>query len=118
MLREFVKTCKDPMVIAFGASPYSVSEQHLVTRAQLDDVCPHKPVFFIKYDGHACVVNTKLLEKIKDKTKNLRGYHEDSGEMNQDAFFEVSNYVTNSISIPKLLKNMQTAVNDLAKKGI
>jgi predicted amidohydrolase YtcJ len=118
MLREFVKTCKDPLVIAFGASPYSVAEQHLVTRAQLDDVCPHKPVFFIKYDGHACVVNTKLLEKIKDKTKDLRGYHEDSGEMNQDAFFEVSNYVTNSISIPKLLKNMQTAVNDLAKKGI
>ena len=118
MLREFVKTCKDPMIIAFGASPYSVAEQHLVTRAQLDEVCPNKPVFFIKYDGHACVVNTKLLNKIKDKTQDLRGYHEDTGEMNQDAFFEVSNYVTNSISIPKLLKNMQTAVNDLAKKGI
>ena len=118
MLREFSKTCKDKMIIAFGASPYSVKEQCLLTREQLDAVCPNKPVFFIKYDGHACVVNTNLLNKIKKKTEHLRGYHEDTGEMNQEAFFEISNYVTNSISIFKLIKNMQKAVNDLAKEGI
>lgn len=118
MLREFSKTCKDKMIIAFGASPYSVKEQCLLTREQLDSVCPNKPVFFIKYDGHACVVNTNLLNKIKKKTEHLRGYHEDTGEMNQEAFFEISNYVTNSISIFKLIKNMQKAVNDLAKEGI
>jgi len=72
-----------------------VKEGRLVTREQLDRVCPNKPVFMIKYDGHACVVNTLLLNKIKDKVKNLRGYHEESGEMNQDAFFAVSDYVTN-----------------------
>ena len=118
MMKEFVKTCKDPMIIGFGASPYSVEEKCLVTRKQLDEVCSDKPIFMIKYDGHTCVINTCLLNKVKNKIKDLRGYHEESGEMNQDAFFEVSNYVTNSISIPKLVLNMQKAVDDLAKVGI
>ncbi len=118
MLKEYVSTCKDKMILAFGASPYSVKEGKLVTREQLDSVCPHKPVFMIKYDGHTCIINTVLLNKIKSKIKNLRGYHEDTGEMNQDAFFAVSNYVTNSIPIIKLVANMQKAINDLAKQGI
>lgn len=118
MLREFVKTCKDKLVIGFGASPYSVSDGCLVTRRQLDEVCPDKPLFLVKYDGHACVVNTKLLEKVRKKVQNLRGYHEESGEMNQEAFFAVSDYVTNSIPILQLVKNMQKAVDDLAERGI
>lgn len=118
MLREFVKTCKDKLIIGFGASPYSVTDGCLVTRSQLDEVCPDKPLFMVKYDGHACVVNTKLLEKVKKKVQNLRGYHEETGEMNQEAFFAVSDYVTNSIPIPQLVKNMQKAVDDLAERGI
>ncbi len=117
-IREFVKKCEDKMIIAFGASPHSVEEKHFVTRKQLDEVCPEKPLFMVKYDGHTCVVNTKLLEKIREKAKNLRGYHEESGEMNQEAFFAVSDFVTNSVSIPKLLKNMQKAADYMASKGI
>ena len=117
-IREFVKKCEDKMIIAFGASPHSVEEKHFVTRKQLDEVCPEKPLFMVKYDGHTCVVNTKLLEKIREKAKNLRGYHEETGEMNQEAFFAVSDYVTNSVSIPKLLKNMQKAADHMASKGI
>lgn len=117
-IREFVKKCEDKMIIAFGASPHSVLEKHFVTRKQLDEVCPEKPLFMVKYDGHTCVVNTKLLEKIREKAKNLRGYHEESGEMNQEAFFAVSDFVTNSVSIPKLLKNMQKAADHMASKGI
>lgn len=118
MLREFVAKCDDKLVIAFGASPHSVLEKHFVTRKQLDEVCPDRPLFMVKYDGHTCVINTKLLEKIREKAKNLRGYHEESGEMNQEAFFTVSDYVTNSVSIPKLLKNMQNAADHMASKGI
>ena len=117
-IREFVKKCDDKMIIAFGASPHSVAEKHFVTREQLDEVCPEKPLFMVKYDGHTCVINTKLLERIKDKAQNLRGYHQESGEMNQEAFFAVSDYVTNSVSIPKLLKNMQKAADHMASKGI
>lgn len=118
MLKEYIPGCKDKMVLGFGASPYSVTDGVLVNREQLDSVCPDKPLFLVKYDGHACVVNTPLLNKIKDKVSHLRGYHEDTGEMNQEAFFVVSDYVTNSIPILKLVQNMQKAVDYMASKGI
>ena len=118
MIRTFVPTCEDKMIIAFGASPHSVAEKRFVTRQELDEVCPHKPLFMIKYDGHTCVVNTKLLELLKDKVQGLRGYHGDTGEMNQEAFFAFSDYVSSSIPPVKLIRNMQLAADHLASRGI
>lgn len=117
-LKDYAATAKEKLLITFGASPYSVEEGRLVTREELDSVCPDKPVFMVKYDGHACVVNTALLGKIKNKVSALRGYHPDTGEMNQEAFFAVSDYVTNSIPILDLIKNMKKAADFMASKGI
>lgn len=118
MLKAHAEKTSEKLIIGFGASPYSVSDGRLVNREELDSVCPDKPVFMVKYDGHACVVNTPLLNKIKSKISSLRGYHEDSGEMNQEAFFAVSDYVTNSVSLLKLVKKMQNAADYMASKGI
>ncbi len=117
-IKEFKTRCKDKAMIAFGASPYSVKERRLVSREEIDSVCADKPVFMVKYDGHACVVNSALLKLVDDKVKNLRGYHPDTGEMNQEAFFAVSDYITNSIQIPALIRNMQRAVDHQASRGI
>lgn len=118
MIRKFMPTFKGKMVVAFGASPYSVKEGKLLSREEIDAVCPDKPFFMVKYDGHACVVNTALLKKIDKKVKDLRGYHPDTGEMNQEAFFAVSDYVTSSISIPSLIKNIKKAIDFHATRGI
>lgn len=119
MVRDFVaRSGNKKTLIAFGASPYSVKERRLIHREELDAVCPDKEIMVVKYDGHACIVNTLLLHKMEDKVKGLRGYHPDTGEMNQEAFFEFSNYITNSLSIPELFKNMQDAVDYQASKGI
>ena len=118
MIRDFVPQCRDNLVIAFGASNHSVEEKKFVTRQQLDEACPDKPLFMIKYDGHTCVVNSKLLNLLKDKVKDLRGYHEDTGEMNQEAFFKFSDYVSSSIPPVTLLRNMQIAADYLAEKGL
>ena len=118
MIRSFAATTYKKTLIAFGVSPHSVQEKCLITRQELDEVCSDKEIMVVKYDGHACVINTKLLQKLKKKICKLRGYHPDTGEMNQEAFFEVSNYITNSVFIPELIKNMQTAVDDLAARGI
>ncbi len=117
-LRAFIKKDHAKITIAFGASPYSVSDGRLISRQELDVASGEQPVFFVKYDGHACVVNTALLHLVKDKVKDLRGFHEDTGEMNQDAFFAVSDYITAAIPIPDLIKNMQHAMDYLATKGI
>lgn len=118
MLRAHAARSGEKIIMGFGASPYSVSDRKLISRAQLDAACPDRPVFLIKYDGHACVINSKLLEKVKKKVAHLRGYHEDTGEMNQEAFFAVSDYVTNSVPVVKLVQSMQQAANYMAEKGI
>ena len=117
-IKEFKKKCSARIMIAFGASPYSVKEQRLVSRQEIDSVCEDKPVFLVKYDGHACIINSALLKFVDNKVKSLRGYHPDTGEMNQEAFFAVSDYITNSIQIPELVKDMQQAVDYEASKGI
>ena len=118
MVRDFASTAEAKTLIAFGASPYSVAGGRLVSRAELDEVSSGKPLFLVKYDGHACVVNTALLHKLPKKIRQLRGYHPDTGEMNQEAFFAVSDYITNSLSIPELIANMQKAVDFEASRGI
>ncbi len=115
---RFARSFPGKTLIAFGASPYSVEEGTLVSREQLDAVTYGKPLFLVKYDGHACVVNTALLNKLPEKISSLRGYHPDSGEMNQEAFFAVSDYITNSISPLELLKDMQLAADFEAARGI
>ncbi len=118
MVRQFVARSKGNTLIAFGASPYSVREGRLIHREELDEVCPDKEIMVVKYDGHACIVNTKLLNKLNDKVKDLRGYHPDTGEMNQEAFFKFSDYITSSISLLELVANMQDAVDFMASRGI
>ena len=117
-LKAFAKGSSAKMLIAFGASPYSVREGQLVNREALDQACADRPVMLVKYDGHACVVNTKLLELLKSELSSARGYHPDSGEMNQEAFFKVSDYMTRSISTLGLIKNMHRAMDFEASKGI
>ena len=118
LISDFLPRCNMKIVIAFGASPYSVSEGRLLNREELDAVCPDRPFFMVKYDGHACIVNTALLNKVKERVSMLRGYHPDTGEMNQEAFFAVSDYITSSLSIPDLVRNIQEAIDYLASKGI
>ena len=119
MLAEYYKASgKAKTLIAFGASPYSVKEGRLISREELDAVCPDKEVMVIKYDGHACIINSKLLKKLDPKVRSLRGYHPDTGEMNQEAFFKVSDYITGSLSIIDLFSKMQQAADFEASRGI
>lgn len=118
MVRDFAQKSPAKTLIAFGASPYSVREQRLVSREELDSVCPDKELMVVKYDGHACVTNSKLLAKLRKQVETLRGFHPDTGEMNQEAFFRFSDYITGSLSIPELYRNMQAAVDFLAGRGI
>ena len=118
MVDRFAADCPSKTLIAFGASPYSVEERRLVSRGELDTVTHGKPLFLVKYDGHACVVNTALLDKLPGGLRKMRGYHADTGEMNQEAFFRFSDYISSSLSLIDLFRNMQDAVDFMAARGI
>ncbi len=94
MIGEYAAKTKNMTIIAFGASPHSVKEGRLITREEIDAVCLGKEVMVVKYDGHACIVSTSLLKKLDKKLSKLRGYHPDTGEMNQEAFFACSDYIS------------------------
>ena len=76
-IRAFRPRCREKVMIAFGASPYSVKERRLISREELDAVCPDKEIMVVKYDGHACITNSRLLKKLDPKVRGLRGYHPD-----------------------------------------
>lgn len=117
-IREYRSKMSAKTLIVFGASPYSVKEKRLISKDELDEVCPDCEIMVVKYDGHACIINTKLWKRLKKDLEKLRGYHPDTGEMNQEAFYVVSNDITNSISPINLFKNMQESVDFQASYGI
>ncbi len=117
-LSDFIKKTKRKVIIAFGASAHSVEEKKLLSREELDRVSDTRPIMVVKYDGHACIINTALLNQLPEKVKTVRGYNPDSGEMNQEAFFATSDYVTSTISVKELVKAMQSSVDYMAERGI
>lgn len=105
-------------LLAFGASAHSVREHRLVSRADLDPALPDRPVMVFKYDGHACVCNRAMLAALPAEVRTLRGMHEDSGELNQEAFFRATDFVTRSVSPLGLLRGMLRGYDTLAAQGI
>ena len=108
---------REEILIGFGISPHSVEEGELVTRGELDKAVPDNPVFLVKYDGHACVINSTLLKMLPKKIPQLRGYNAESGEMQQEAFFAVTDYITGSVSPNRLIHTMLEAYDFLTKQG-
>ena len=50
-------------LLGFGVSAHTVEEKKLPDRTVLDQITA-KPLFLVKYDGHAAVANSALLEKL------------------------------------------------------
>jgi predicted amidohydrolase YtcJ len=117
-IQKFTTENNDKIIMGFGASTHSVQEKRLISRDELDQACPDRAIFIVKYDGHACILNSKMIAMLPDKVKSLRGWHEKTGEMNQEAFFATTDFVTKKVSLPRTLRNMLRAVDDMAEKGI
>lgn len=117
-IQKFTTENNDKIVMGFGASTHSVREKRLIARDELDRACPDRAIFIVKYDGHACILNSKMIAMLPDKVKSLRGWHENTGEMNQEAFFATTDFITKKVSLPRTLRNMLRAVDDMAEKGI
>ena len=118
LIRAFAAERGDSILIGFGSSPHSVADGRLIERADLDKACPDRPVFIVKYDGHAATVNSALLAKLPESARGARGFDAATGIMKGDAFFRVTDFVTGTVSLPATLSGMLRALDSLAAKGV
>lgn len=118
MLHQYAATCRDTLLFAFGASAHAVQEGRLVRREDLDTAVPDRPVYLVKYDGHAAIANSALLKQLPAEVRTARGYNADSGLLEQEAFFLATDWVTSKVSLPQTLQGMLRAADGLAEKGI
>lgn len=117
-LRDYLARHDDKIVIGFGASRHSVVEKRLVSREELDAIEPKRPLFIVKYDGHACIVSSSLLAMLPPAIQELRGFHADTGELNQEACFAAIDFVTSRFPVTRLLRSMVRGFDRLAARGI
>jgi predicted amidohydrolase YtcJ len=106
------------ILLGFGASSHSIKENRLPIKEELDSVCPTRPAFVVKYDGHACIVNSRLLERLPESIKKMRGFDGGTGQLNQEAFYAVTNFVTNRVPTLQIIRSMLSGADRLAAKGI
>jgi predicted amidohydrolase YtcJ len=118
MIGKFAAGRREKLIIGFGASASCVAEKRLITKADIDAVCPDRPVYIVKYDGHAAIANSALIALLDEGYAKLRGFGAESGLMTQEAFFRVTDFVTGKVSLPATLGNMLKAIDSLAAFGI
>jgi hypothetical protein len=117
-VEAFARSRTANLVLGFGASAHSVAENRLPTRSDLDSACPSRPAYIVKYDGHAAVANSRLLQMLPPALASHRGFDAGSGLMTQEAFFRVTDFVTSRVSLLKTLGDMFAAVDAMAANGI
>jgi predicted amidohydrolase YtcJ len=105
-------------ILGFGASAHSIEEGRLVERADLDRALPGVAAYIVKYDGHAAVASSALLERLPARIRLLRGFDGERGHLNGEAFFAATDFMTSSVSPLALVDAMLRAFDLLAAKGI
>jgi predicted amidohydrolase YtcJ len=118
LVEQYIMTHRPKIVLGFGVSAHNVKEKRLIEKIDLQRAFPQMPVMLIKYDGHASINNTAMLNLLPDSIRSLRGYHSGTGQLNQEAFFAATDFVTKKVSTMTLIKNTLGSFDRLAQKGI
>lgn len=108
---------KNKIILCFGCSAHTVKEERLPERNDLDKITSH-PLMIVKYDGHASVGNSALINKLPSSVTSDKGFNAKTGWFYHNAFFKATNYISKSVSPIELFKNLSKGSNYLAKKGI
>ena len=105
------------LVLGFGCSAHTLTERRLPGLADLDRITA-KPLFLIKYDGHAAVANSALIGALPPAVLGMRTFDRDSGWFYHEAFQGALKALTGSVSLAALLRSMVAGGDYLARKGV
>lgn len=105
-------------ILGFGVSEHALIEARLPSIDEVNRVCEGRPLFLVKYDGHSAVVNTAMLESLPATVAKARGYDPARGILDAEAFYAAVMAISESVSIPKVARNMAVSAHDLLRHGI
>ena len=117
MLRDYEGRSKAKINMCFGCCAHTVKEGRLPDRADLD-ACTTRPTMIVKYDGHAGVGNSLLVESLPQAVRSDPGFEAQTGWMTQNAFYQGVNFMTAQISPLSILMGLQKAADTMASRGI
>jgi predicted amidohydrolase YtcJ len=118
LINQYIIARRPKTILGWGVSAHNVKEKRLIEKSDLDRAFPDIPIMLIKYDGHASVNNGRMLEMLPEKISTMRGYNSQTGQLNQEAFFAATDFITKKVSPLTLLKNSLRGFDLLAEKGI
>ncbi|MBW2620352.1 MAG: amidohydrolase family protein [Deltaproteobacteria bacterium] len=119
MIKAFIlNNKKSKLVLCFGASKHSVEEKRLITRQELDEFCSDKPLIIFCYDGHSCIINSYLLNKLPENIHKIRGFNKDTGQLFNEAYYAATDFATSLVPTLTLVKSIIKGYDLLAENGI
>lgn len=108
---------KAKLLIGYGCSAHTVEEGRLPERKDMDE-WTDRPLMVIKYDGHAAVCNSAMMNILSDEVKKDPGCKQDTGWLYQNAFFAGTNEATGMIPSFDVIKGLTKGADSLAQVGI
>jgi len=119
LIRDFsLRDRRSKIMAGFGVGRHTVAEKRLVTRQDLDAFLPDRPLYLFGYEGHSAVINSKMLGMLPDRMKRVRGFHADTGHLFHEAYYEATDYITDTVPSLKIIKSIIHGYDLLAEKGI
>ncbi len=116
-LTDYISKNPKKFYILFGLSPFSIKENRLPTKKELDKINSKIPIFIVQYDGHAAIGNSALVKKIKMK-KTEPGYYPEKGQFFMDSYYKAVKQVTNKASILDSYNGLKNGAQYAAEQGI
>jgi predicted amidohydrolase YtcJ len=107
----------EQFIPAYGCSAHTVAEGRLPDRADLDRMIK-LPLLLIKYDGHAAVANSALIQDFPPELTSDPGFNAETGWLYQNAFYKGVNFISSKISPLRMLAGMRRAAAELAGAGV
>ncbi|MEA1961891.1 MAG: amidohydrolase [Bacillota bacterium] len=108
---------KDKFLFGFGVSAHTVEESRLVERADLDKMTS-RPLLIEKYDGHAAVANSALIELFPPEVLNDPDFNESSGWLYVNSHYTSVQHVTKMMNPLNMVGSMIQGADFMARRGI
>ncbi len=119
LIRKYAENNRQKAMTVFGISAHTMAEKRLPLKSELD-LATRKPLALAKYDGHAAILNSALIDMLPQEIKNHPQMNLETGECYSEAFQLLSDYsaAAGFVTPSFVMENVPRVMNHLASLGI